>query len=123
MPRRRASVRARPYRLRVCGLTAHSARSRLIGTAPLLVRQHADRRLRILLDLRLALRRAAPAGEHEAAGTFNDLAQLRVIGDATIRILFAPLDGSSEQSLLEALEPVGDRRECICLVQDLLALH
>src|SRR5690606_23789059 len=85
-----ASVGTRPHRLVLRRGAAHQAGLRRLARAELLVGQHADRRLRFLLDARLAVGRAAPAREHESAIALDDLAELRVVGDAAVRVRLAP---------------------------------
>ena len=71
-----ASVRSRPYRLRHAGPSApHAGRPARVGRAELLVGQHADGRLGLLLDLRLARRAAAEAGVDEPAAGLSSWAR------------------------------------------------
>src|SRR5690606_24158004 len=100
---------------------AHDTARRTFARAELLVGDDADRRLRLLLHLRLAPGGAAPAGEHEAAVTLDDLAQPCVLDDAAVRVALPPLGRGGEQRALVIVQPAADRHEGDALVHRLLA--
>src|SRR5262249_60823413 len=81
-------------------------RFRGVVTADAVARRHrpterhvADRRLRLGLDLRLALGRSAPRRDHEAGTPFHDLLEL-VVARRPLRVLVAELLRPPEHRLL-----------------------
>src|SRR5690606_2793306 len=118
---RLGSVRACPDRLLPRLAAAHDAAGRRFRCPELLERKHADRRLRLFLHPRLALRRAAPAGVDEAARPIDDLPEPPVVLDAAIRVLLPPPDGRGEHRLLDRLETGPDAGQRLRLADGLLA--
>src|SRR5688572_23072702 len=97
----------------LCTAAAHQTLLRLRRRPELLERNAPDRRLRLFLHLRLAVRTAAPAGVDEPTGPFDDLAHSAVFDHTAVRIVFPPLPRTREQRVLHLLQPARhaiDRR-------------
>src|SRR5690606_24723364 len=73
------SVRTRPNRFFHRLPAAHHTAIGRLRRPELFEREHPDRRLRIFLDLALALGRAAPPRVHEAARVFDEFLELAVL--------------------------------------------
>src|SRR5262249_57682933 len=89
--RSRSSVRSGPYRLGDRRASTLEAGRRRFGRAELLIRENANRRLRLLLDLRLALFAAAPTGVDERALPFHQVLEIVVADLVADAVLLASL--------------------------------
>src|SRR4051794_25485284 len=103
--RQACSVRDRPSRLVYAGTSTHDARrARVLGFE----RQEPDRRLRLGLDLRLALGIAAPRPADEPGRVGEQLAQL-VEARRPMGVRFPERERVLEQPALHLVEQALDR--------------
>src|SRR5207237_521922 len=112
-------VRLCPDCLRDAGRSAPHAIAWHLRTAELGIGQHADRGVRLLLDLRLARGAAAEPAIGESAAAFDEVDELR-LGDAPNRVFLTPLARRRKERRLNLVErarygadDVLDRRWCL----------
>src|SRR5438445_4327368 len=103
----RTLVRLCPHGLRQAGrATPHAVPWRFLA-AELGIREHANGRVGLLLDFRLARRTPAEAAVRKPSRTFDELDELR-LGGTPDRVLLAPLPRRREQCRLDPVERLRD---------------